>query len=77
MAKYRVQKCAYVWYTVEVEAKDEQEAEEKGGELLDNGHHADEEFGDWSGGDVYVDEIEEFVYVPTPSPTAEEPDLIY
>jgi len=77
MAKYRVQKCAYVWYSVEVEADNEDEAEELGNELLDNGHHADEEFGDWSGGDVYVDEIEEFVYVPTPDPKAEEPDLIY
>ena len=77
MAKYRVQKCAYVWYTVEVEADSEEEAEEKGDELLNNGSHTDEEFGDWDGNGCYVDEIEEFVYVPTPDPKAEEPDLIY
>lgn len=77
MAKYRVQKSAYVWYTVEVEADSEEEAEEKGEELINNGHHADEEFGDWCDSDVYVDEISEYVYVPAPTPTAEEPDLIY
>jgi hypothetical protein len=77
MAKYRVQKCAYIWYSVEVEADSEIEAEEKGEELINTGHHTDEDFGDWSDSDVYVDEISEFVYVPTPKPTDEEPDLIY
>lgn len=78
MTLYSVQKCAYVWYSVEVEADSAEEAEEIGNELLNIGKHTDEEFADWDGMGCHVDEVEElFTYEPTPSPTKEEPDLIY
>ena len=77
MPTYRVQRTAYVSYMVEVEADNEEEAEELGNEMLGDGKHTDELWGDWTTDPTYVDEISEFVYVPTPTPPAEEPDLVY
>lgn len=75
MPKYQVQRSAYYWLSIEVEADNEDEAQELGEQLIADGHYTSEEFGDWTSDQTYVDEIEEFVYVP--EPPKEEPDLVY
>jgi hypothetical protein len=71
MPKYQVQRSAYVWYSVEVEAENEEEARDLGEELLGDGHHTDEDFSDWTTDPTYVDEILDR------SAPKEEPDLVY
>lgn len=71
MPKYQVQRSAYVWYSVEVEAENEQEAQGLGEELLSDGHHISEDFGDWTSDETYVDEILDR------SAPKEEPDVVY
>jgi hypothetical protein len=71
MPKFQVQRSAYVWYSVEVEAENEEEARDLGEELLGDGKHTDEDFGDWTSDETYIDEI------PDRSAPKEEPDVVY